>query len=177
MTPMMVAALAAADVRLEAQLPDPLEDVLDLLQGGVGPEDDNHGSRGQWSVVGLAKTAMRVDGRADSPCYRRRAGQERMMCCSTDCPTDAAANCRYSSDGCAIGNEPSTETLSQISSSAASVFLTFGSSRWPSKSTKKTYSPFASRSGNDSIQVRLILFGLKTSSASTSAPGVRRSGT
>jgi hypothetical protein len=51
----------------------------------------------------------------------------------------------YSSVGFASGYEPRTAMASQSSSIAAMVFLTFGSSRWPSKSMKKTYSPFASR--------------------------------
>ena len=47
-----------------------------------------------------------------------------------------------------------------------------GRPAWPSKSTKKTYSGRAALAGNDSIQVRLILFCLKTSRASTSEPGL-----
>ncbi len=46
MTPMMVRCLALAEVRLEAQLADALQDVVDLLVGGVGAENDNHGVRG-----------------------------------------------------------------------------------------------------------------------------------
>ena len=37
------AQLAPAQVRLEAQLLDALEDVVDLLRGGVGSQNDNHG--------------------------------------------------------------------------------------------------------------------------------------
>ena len=34
---------AAADIRLEAPLGDPIDDVLDLLLGGFGFGDDDHG--------------------------------------------------------------------------------------------------------------------------------------
>src|SRR5438046_1989960 len=78
---------------------------------------------------------------------------------------------RYSA-GFAAGKEPRTETDSQTSSRGLGAFLTFGSSWWPSKSAKKTYSPLASRMGKDSIQVRLILFDLNTPSTSASDPGV-----
>ena len=37
------ALLALAEVRLEAQFLDAFQDVLDLLLGGMGSEDDNHG--------------------------------------------------------------------------------------------------------------------------------------
>ena len=42
MTPTMVRRLAAADVRREAQLLHPLDDVLDLFQAGVGTDDEDH---------------------------------------------------------------------------------------------------------------------------------------
>ena len=47
-----------------------------------------------------------------------------------------------------------------------------GPRMWPSKSTKKMYSGLAALAGNDSIQVRLILFCLNMSRASTSEPGL-----
>ena len=37
------ALLAAAEVRLEAQFADALQDVVDLLLGGVGSKNNNHG--------------------------------------------------------------------------------------------------------------------------------------
>src|SRR5438876_11984234 len=48
------AVLALADVRLESQLHNPVEDVIDLLARGMGTYDDDHvksGVRGQGSGV------------------------------------------------------------------------------------------------------------------------------
>src|SRR5207248_1032888 len=89
-------------------------------------------------------------------------------CCP--CPIPLVP-CPYSV-GLPTGKEPRTEIESQAPSSDLRAFLTFGSSWWPSKSAKKTYSPFASRNGNDSIHVRLILFDLNTCNTSASDPGV-----
>src|SRR5262249_18593731 len=72
----------------------------------------------------------------------------------------------------AIGKEPSTVTSRQCSPRALRARWTRVSSAWPSKSTKKRYSGLGVLAGNDSIQVRLILFWRETSSASTSEPGV-----
>src|SRR5262245_7018492 len=71
----------------------------------------------------------------------------------------------------AMGKEPSTVSISHLSARDESVRLTFASSEWPSKSTKKMYSLFCVRAGKDSIQVRLILFCLNRLSASTREPG------
>ena len=61
------ALLAAAEVRLKAQVTDTLQNVLDVFVGGVGTEDNNHGGASSelvsteaknpwqaWFVLGLA---------------------------------------------------------------------------------------------------------------------------
>src|SRR5438874_758040 len=72
----------------------------------------------------------------------------------------------------ACGKEPRMVSFSQWPARAVNVRLILGSSAWPSKSTKKTYSVLADRDGNDSIQVRFTLFWLNTFRASTRAPGL-----
>src|SRR5262249_19763399 len=72
----------------------------------------------------------------------------------------------------AIGYDPRTVNCRQCPSSAFSALATLVSSWCPSKSMKNRYSGLVVCAGNDSIHVRLILFCLKTSSASASDPGL-----
>src|SRR5262249_55900199 len=108
------ALLAAAEVRLEAQLLDVFQDVLDLFRCRVGSGDDN-------PCVDSGTPTRSVSEGFANPSLTLRVGK-----------TGA-----YHTGAGAMGNEPRTVTLSQYSLSAFSALATLGSSRWPSQSTKK----------------------------------------
>src|SRR6202043_1221295 len=132
------AQFAAAEMGFEAQVADAFQDVINLLRGGVWPKNDNHGRVGE---SGANSWPGQWDSRSGHPDHR--------------CQPLVVAT----------GKEPRTVSFRQCSSSAFRARLTLASSRWPSKSTKKMYSGLGVLAGNDSIQVRLILFCLNTSRA------------